>query len=185
MTDSNQGSAAPVGVNHLVLNVANIETAEDFWTRLMGFTRVGQLETNPNFRFYSGKVDGEITKHHDLALVQIEQPREADAPGFTMRAKQPGLNHMAITYPDRDAFLQQLAWLQANDVKFHIRMNHGMTRSAYITDPDGHGVEVLYEVPREYWEQDVNAGLNYAEILPNKGPEALEDDPEYKRFEPA
>ena len=182
MTANQDGPAAPVGINHLVLNVRDIEASDDFWTRLMGFTRVGQLERNDGFRFYSGTVDGAVTKHHDLALVQVETPQAAETEGFSMRAKRAGMNHVAITFPDRDAFTKQLAWLQANDVEFQMRMNHGMTHSAYITDPDGYGVEVLYEVPREFWEKDINAGLNYAEMLPKEGAAALEDSTEYKRF---
>ena len=182
MTDANTGPAAPVGINHLVLNVNDIEASEDFWTRLMGFTRVGVLEMNPNFRFYSGRVNGEVTKHHDLALVQVEDPQQTDADAFSMRARERGINHVAITFPDREAFQTQLAWLQANDVEFNMRMNHGMTHSAYITDPDGYGVEVLYEVPREFWQDDINAGLNYVEMLPREGPETLDDDADYKRF---
>ena len=52
-----------------------------------------------------------------------------------------------------------------------------MTHSVYINDPDGHGIEVLYELPREQWEGDINAALNYAEVLPTEGADALVDEP--------
>jgi len=45
----------------------------------------------------------------------------------------------------------------------------------YISDPDGHGIEVLYELPREVWEQDIDAAQNFSEQLPTEGPEALVD----------
>ncbi len=41
--------------------------------------------------------------------------------------------------------------LKANGVEFIVRGNHGMTHSAYIADPDGYGIEVLYELPEEVW----------------------------------
>ena len=63
-----------------------------------------------------------------------------------------------------------------------IRVNHGMTHSAYISDPDGHGIEVLYEVPAEAWEKDVDAALNYVEMLPTDGEESLQDDTNFHRF---
>jgi catechol 2,3-dioxygenase len=50
-----------------------------------------------------------------------------------------------------------------------------MTHSVYIEDPDGHGIEVLYELPREVWEGDIDGAQNYAESLPLEGPEALVD----------
>ncbi|HEV2550226.1 MAG TPA: hypothetical protein VGU20_23140 [Stellaceae bacterium] len=51
-----------------------------------------------------------------------------------------------------------------------------MTHSVYISDPNGYGVELLYEFPREMWEGDIDAGLNYLELLPTEGAEALKDD---------
>ena len=72
--------------------------------------------------------------------------------------------------------MKKLADLQARGVKFHRSTNHGMTRSVYISDPNGYGVELLYELPRDMWEGDVNAALNYIERLPTEGDEALEDD---------
>jgi len=33
-----------------------------------------------------------------------------------------------------------------NGVEFIVRGNHGMTHSAYIADPDGYGLEVLYNL---------------------------------------
>jgi len=55
-----------------------------------------------------------------------------------------------------------------------------MTHSAYIADPDGYGVEVLYNLPAEVWAPDVDAALNYFEYLPPE--EELEDTTDYQRF---
>jgi catechol 2,3-dioxygenase len=41
---------------------------------------------------------------------------------------------------------------------------------------------VLYEVPAEAWEQDVDAALNYVEMLPTDGEESLQDDTNFHRF---
>jgi catechol 2,3-dioxygenase len=50
-----------------------------------------------------------------------------------------------------------------------------MTHSVYISDPDGHGIEVLYELPREVWGNDIDAAQNYSEQLPTEGEAALVD----------
>ena len=60
-------------------------------------------------------------------------------------------------------------------VKFNWRVNHGVTHSVYINDPNGYGVEFLYELPREMWENDIDAAINWLEPLPSEGPEALID----------
>ena len=86
------------------------------------------------------------------------------------------VNHIAITLPDRESWMKQLAFLQKQGVKFERRVNHGMTRSLYISDPNGYGVELLYELPRDMWEGDIDAALNWAENLPTEGEAALVDE---------
>jgi catechol 2,3-dioxygenase len=60
-----------------------------------------------------------------------------------------------------------------------------MTHSVYVRDPDGNSVEVLYDLPKEVWDGDVNAALNYFEFMPTEGPGSLEDSTDYQHFEPA
>jgi catechol 2,3-dioxygenase len=50
-----------------------------------------------------------------------------------------------------------------------------MTHSLYLHDPNGYGVELVYELPREVWEGDIDAALNFAEVMPHEGAEALID----------
>jgi catechol 2,3-dioxygenase len=171
----------PRGINHLVLNVRNIDVSHRFWTEIMGFRCVAELKPRPGrprpkMRFYSGvSASGDVT-HHDLALAEL--PADAartDPERWELMPARPGLNHVAITWPDRESWLRQVAFLQSKGVTFHRRINHGMTHSVYISDPDGHGIEVLYELPREVWEHDIDGAQNYAEALPTEGPEALVD----------
>lgn len=85
------------------------------------------------------------------------------------------INHIAVTMPDRDAWLAQLERLQKLGVKFNRRVDHGMTHSLYINDPNGYGIEILYELPREVWGGDIDGALNHAVNLPTEGAEALRD----------
>jgi catechol 2,3-dioxygenase len=178
----------PVGINHLVLNVRDLEVSHHFWTEMMGFRQVAELRPKPGrppmkMRFYSGVRGGDVT-HHDLALMQVP-PAEAGASEpdpWTLYATRVGMNHVAIMWPDRESWLKQLAFLRSKGVRFHLRINHGMTHSAYISDPDGHGIEVLYELPREVWRGDIDAAQNYAERLPTEGDEAMIDQTDYPVF---
>jgi len=167
----------PVGVNHIVLNVRDIEESHRFWTEIVGLKQVGELRPRPEMgpshamRFYSGDHGGKMT-HHDVAIVENPDLREpgSDAPH--------AINHIAIAMPNRESWLKKLAFLQSRGIKFNRRINHGVTHSVYISDPNGYGVELLYELPREMWERDIDAGLNYYTVLPTEGPEALVDDRE-------
>jgi catechol-2,3-dioxygenase len=50
-----------------------------------------------------------------------------------------------------------------------------MTHSLYIHDPNGYGIELVYDLPAEIWKDDINGALNWVRVLPTEGPEALED----------
>jgi catechol 2,3-dioxygenase len=169
----------PVGINHLVLNVRDLEESHAFWTEIMGFKQVGELHPRPDrpnppkMRFYSGDHSGKMN-HHDLAL--MEMPNLPPPAEWSMSDSTVAINHVAITLPNREAWLQQIAFLQSKGVPFHRRINHGMTHSVYISDPNGYGIEVLYELPRDVWGDDIDAALNYAESLPTEGAEALVDE---------
>ena len=57
-----------------------------------------------------------------------------------------------------------------------------MTHSCYVVDPDGNGIEILYELPPEVWEQDINGALNYFRPTPTEGAEALVDNTDFRVF---
>src|SRR5215475_13743492 len=146
----------PRGVNHLVLNVRDIEESHKFWTEVVGLEMVGQLtptETRPNppkMRFYSGKREDGSHHHHDIALLENkalpEPPKEW--PMFGMPC---AINHIAITMPSREKWMEHLAYLQKKGVKF------------------------VYDLPKEVWKDDIQGALNYVKTLPTEGAEALED----------
>ena len=174
------GPVTPVGLNHLVLNVRNMDESHRFWTEIVGFKQVGQLHATPqrpnppNMRFYSGDHGDGAMSHHDLAL--IENPNLPAPPAeWSMNGMMCAISHIAIALPNREAWLQHLAYLQEKGVKFNRRVEHGMTHSLYINDPNGYGVELLYELPREVWEGDIDGALNYAVSLPTEGAAAMVD----------
>jgi catechol 2,3-dioxygenase len=180
MAKDNAPPVTPVGVNHIVINVRDMEASHKFWTEVVGMKQVGQLKPTkqrpnpPNMRFYSGDHGDGKMSHHDVALVENknlpEPPKEWGMFGMPL-----AINHIAIALPSREAWLKQLDYLQKKGVKFNRRVDHGMTHSLYINDPNGYGVELLYELPREVWEGDIDGALNYATSLPTEGPEALVD----------
>ena len=185
-TENTSGAPAqaqtPRGINHLVLNVRNLEASHRFWTEIIGFRCVAELKPipgrkRPKMRFYSGlDAHGQVT-HHDLALAEVQEPdaNGGDRERWDLMPSRTGINHVAIAWPDRESWLKQVEFLQSKGVPFHRRTNHGMTHSVYISDPDGHGIEVLYELPREVWEHDIDAAQNYSEQLPTEGEASLVD----------
>jgi catechol-2,3-dioxygenase len=168
-------------ISHLVLNVRDIEASHSFYTDALGFQQCGALTEGSRvgiMRFYRANPES----HHEIALVQTKE-ESVDPETWSILATRIGINHIALNYGSREAFLARLAHLREVGVEFLNRGNHGMTHSLYVQDPDGNGIEVLYDVPSSEWQEDVNAALNYYETLPLDGDESLEDSTSYKRFE--
>jgi catechol 2,3-dioxygenase-like lactoylglutathione lyase family enzyme len=57
-------------VNHLVLNVRDIEASHRFYTELLGFEQCAELSHTMTMRFYRGS----DSTHHDLALCEVSEP---------------------------------------------------------------------------------------------------------------
>lgn len=171
-------------ISHIVLNVRNIDASERFYTEMLGFERCGKLADRPgrepvDMRFFKGGGDN----HHDLALVQLKgEAATSPVPDWSMFTDIPGIGHLALAYGTREEWLAQIEHLQKSGVEFKVRGNHGMTHSAYVVDPDGHGIEVLYDLPSEVWAGDVDAALSFFEPLPTTGSGSLDDDADYKVF---
>jgi catechol 2,3-dioxygenase len=168
-------AVTPRGINHIVLHVRDIDESHHFWCDLLGFKQVGTLRPREGrppmaMRFYSGVV-GDVN-HHDIAL--IENRDLPLAPSEWHLGPSPlAVNHIAVTYPDRESWLEQVKFLDKHGVRMNLRVDHGMTHSVYVTDPNGYGVEVLYELPEEVWKDDIDGALNWARRYPY---EALLDD---------
>jgi catechol 2,3-dioxygenase len=184
-------AVSPSGINHLVLNVRDIEESHKFWTEIVGLKQVATLRQKPDrptmqkMRFYSAVKDGQVT-HHTVALV--ESPNLPPPQPWVLADGSVAINHVALTMPSREAWQKQLAFLQSRGVKFNWRVNHGVTHSVYVNDPNGYGVEFLYELPREMWENDIQGAIDYLESLPSEGPEALldrTDSPSFGQTVPA
>ena len=168
-------SSRPTGLNHLVINVRNMEETHRFWTEMLGFRKVGEFgagdPSGPQMQFYSGDHGAGRLSHHDIAFCEVPTLPAPGPDGNLISA----IGHIAIGFADRETWLRQLAHLQSSGVKFEARVEHGPTHSLYIRDPNGYSVELLYELPREVWEGDINASLNHYVTLPTEGPAALED----------
>lgn len=135
-TTNNSEVETPVGVNHLVLNVHDIEESHRLWTEIIGLKQVGTSRPRtdmgklPAMRFYSGNHGG-MMAHHDVAL--LENPNLPPRPKkWEIFGGPQAINHIAIAVPNREFWLNKLAKLQTKGIKFNLRINHGMTHSVYI-----------------------------------------------------
>jgi len=122
--------ARPKRVGHLVLNVKDQTEATKFYTEVLGFEIAVE---RPGFGTFltCGKI------HHDLALFQAKPDAAPISKGGL------GLNHMALQVEDFDMLTEYYHVLQQNGIIDFRTTDHGMTKSIYIEDPDGNGIELF------------------------------------------
>jgi catechol 2,3-dioxygenase len=82
-------------------------------------------------------------------LVLVEEAGARSAYGFT------GLYHFALLVPDRRDLARWLAHGARDRVPLVGASDHFVSEALYLTDPDGHGIEIYWDRPREVWEGKV------------------------------
>ena len=89
------------------------------------------------------------------SVVLAEDPR-ARPPG-----RHAGLFHYALLYPDREELARAAVRLSAGRTPVQGASDHGTHEAIYLADPDGNGIELAADRPREQWpppEQEFYAG---------------------------
>ncbi len=81
----------------------------------------------------------------------------SEAPGAPMRPERaPGLYHMAIRYPDRPALGSAVRYLAEHRWPIQGMADHGVSDAIYLSDPEGNGIELYADKPREQWPRRGN-----------------------------
>ena len=137
-----------VEVGHVHLKVADLERAIAFYKGVLGFEITQRMGTSAAFLSAGGY-------HHHIGLNTWESRRgAAPAPGTT------GLYHFAIRSPDRAALGDALRRLQHAHVPLDGASDHGVSEAIYLRDPDGNGIELYWDRPREQWPRASDGTLN-------------------------
>jgi catechol 2,3-dioxygenase len=79
-------------------------------------------------------------------LVLHEQPGAQPSHGHT------GLYHFALLLPERADLARWLAHVARDRVPLVGLSDHFVSEAIYLSDPDGHGIEVYWDRPRAGWE---------------------------------
>lgn len=88
----------------------------------------------------------ELAEGPDAPLQFIEIPGAAPKPQGA-----PGLFHVALLVPDRPSLARVLRRLVEKRVPLHGLSDHGVSEAIYLADPDGNGLEIYADRPRETW----------------------------------
>jgi catechol 2,3-dioxygenase len=109
-------------------------------------------------------------------LVLVEEPGARPAPRST------GLFHFALLLPERVDLARWLAHAARQRVPLAGMSDHFVSEAVYLSDPDGHGIEIYADRPREVWEGRVMARMT-TEPLDVQALLAELDDPAREPFD--
>ena len=128
-----------VVIGHVHLKVADLERALEVWCGVLGFELMQRFGDSAAFVSAGGY-------HHHIGLNTWQS-----AGGSAPPADATGLFHVAIRYPTRTGLADALRRLDDAGVPLTGASDHGVSEALYLDDPDGNGVELYYDVPRESW----------------------------------
>jgi catechol 2,3-dioxygenase len=135
-----------VDIGHVHLKVADLERALDFYCGVLGFELMQRFGTEAAFVSAGGY-------HHHIGLnTWHSRGGGPPAPGTT------GLFHVAIRYPTRVALADALRRLVEARVALEGASDHGVSEALYLADPDGNGIELYWDRPRDQWPPPTNEG---------------------------
>jgi catechol 2,3-dioxygenase len=136
-----------VDIGHVHLKVSDLDRAIDFYRGVLGFEEMTRMGDQAAFLSAGGY-------HHHIGLNTWESKGGSPPPrGST------GLFHVAIRYPTRAALAKALKRLVDAGVPLSGASDHGVSEAIYLHDPDGNGIELYRDRPREEWKTDPDGNL--------------------------
>ena len=74
-----------------------------------------------------------------------------EEPGARPAGRHAGLFHLALLFPSREELARALQRLAATRTPISGASDHGVSEAIYLSDPDGNGIELYADRPREAW----------------------------------
>jgi catechol 2,3-dioxygenase len=135
-------------IGHVHLKVADLERAIAFYRDVLGFELTQRYGDKAAFLSAGGY-------HHHIGLNTWES--EGGSPPHRGAT---GLYHLAIAYPSRAELAEALRRLMVAKVPLEGASDHGVSEALYLRDPDGNGVELYWDRPKEQWPRTAEGSLN-------------------------
>ncbi len=138
---------AQTRIGHIHLKVSDLERALRFYRDLLGFEVTMLYGAQAAFLSAGGY-------HHHLGLNTWHSQGGPPAP-----VNSAGLYHTAILYPSRKDLATIYARLLEANYPLSGASDHGVSEALYLNDPDGNGVELYWDRPRDAWPQQPDGSL--------------------------
>ena len=151
---------AETRIGHIHLKVSDLDRSLVFYNGILGFEITERIGDQVVFLSAGGY-------HHHIAL----NTWNSKGAGKASRSGV-GLFHAAILYPERKDLASILKRLREKNYPLTGAADHGVSEALYLDDPDGNGIELYWDKPRNEWPEKKDGSirmytkrLNLTELL--------------------
>ena len=120
------------------LAVSDLPRSIDFYERVLGLPVISRDEHQAQL--------GPDPERPALTLSGIATPTP-------LPSAATGLYHVAWLHPSRAALAETVRRVAGSRWQFEGASDHGVSEALYLSDPDGLGIEIYVDRPRELWER--------------------------------
>jgi catechol 2,3-dioxygenase len=125
-------------IGSAALAISDLSRSVDFYERVLGLPLISRAQDSALL--------GPDRERPLLTLTGLTDPTPIP-PGST------GLFHVAWLHPSRAALSATVRRVVASRWPFDGAADHGVSEALYMSDPDGLGIEIYVDRPRELWER--------------------------------
>lgn len=135
-------------IGHVHLKVSDLRRSLDFYCGLLGFELTQMYGKEAAFISAGGY-------HHHIGL---NTWFSKDAP--PSKHDSVGLFHTAVLYPQRKDLAEIYNRLRENNYPLTGASDHGVSEALYLDDPDGNGVELYWDKPKNIWPRKTDGSID-------------------------
>ena len=135
-------------IGHVHLKVSDLERSLVFYRDVLGFEITHRMGSTAAFLSAGGY-------HHHIGLNTWES-----AGGKSPMQGTTGLYHFAILVASRRALAEVVQRLAQCDWPLDGAADHGVSEAVYLRDPDGNGIEIYRDRPRDQWPKSENGQIS-------------------------
>jgi catechol 2,3-dioxygenase len=140
-------------LGHVVIKVRNLERSRRFYTEVLGMEVMMEIPAIGGLFLANNRRD-----HHEIALFEVGPEAEG------LHSKQIGLSHIAFRLRNEQDLRAAYQEFKEKKVPISFTVDHGVTKSIYFSDPDGHELEVYVDNSPEEIAKFPNPYLGTAKL---------------------
>jgi catechol 2,3-dioxygenase len=133
-------------IRSVALAVSDLPRSVDFYERVLGLPLISREDQT-----------AWLGRDRERPALELRELASATA----LSPHSTGLYHVAWLHPSRAALAASVRRVAGQGWRFDGAADHGVSEALYLSDPDGLGIEIYADRPREQWQRPADGhGVN-------------------------